>query len=1341
MKRREFIQGTVVAAVTTVLTPTGFLYSHKKKESTTPLEQAFRAPPASARPFTWWHWINGNVTREGITRDLEAMAEVGIGGFQAFSVDSGIPSGPADYLSPLWLELMDHAAREADRLGLEFDLHNCMGWSSSGGSWITPALSMQQIVWTEAFVEGGKAIRIKLKEPFKRLGYYRDAFVVAFPTVSGKNAPEQVPPRVTLNGNPVDAEAISGFGISSGIEVSSPRPTQPSYLTFAFDRSVLVRSLVINTSHLEHPTTSENTIIVEASDDGREYRKIAEVPALSNEEEIPVATALPSTQAPYFRLVIPLSLNVANVRWSASAGIPGWPGKANFPNSGYYPEVALAPSWEAKEVSDRAIAPDSVVDITQYLDEQGVLHWEAPDGHWTIVRLGHTTTGSTNRPAEGKGVGLECDKYNPEAFDFHFSYIMDQLWPSLQKLAKKGNLGMLVDSYEVNLQNWTQNFPQEFEQRRGYAIYRFLPVLTGRVVGSINTSERFLWDFRKTCADMMADHYQGKFVALCKEHNIISYTEPYNRSPFQQMEAGAEVDINMGEFWLKAPHFTPSIKVASSIQNMNGRQIVGAESFTGRPQYAKWQAYPFSMKAQGDFMFTQGLNRFIFHRYAHQPHPTAAPGMTMGPWGFHFDRTNTWFFQGKPWLAYISRCQYMLQQGVFVGDVLCFTGEEAPGDDISMGALRPDLPAGYDFQFIDTNILLHRVTIHEGDIVLPDGLRFRMLILPDKPFMTVAVARKLKELVSQGMILLGPRPGTIPTLTDYENAISEFDQRVEELWGPAEKSLPENKVGQGRVFAHRDIPTVLEALGIPPDFEYTSKSGDAPIHYIHRKLEEGHLYFVANRRRFEEDLVCTFRVSGYEPELWDADTGEAIPIKLYDVSDDRTSLPLHLGPAGSVLVVFRSPASPQRLLSIAHQGKTLVSAQNIAVNQQPYNPPIANDFTVSLWVKPETDEQLPKGLGAYEETTRYTACYPVYPPPGKDLFGEGHASFCLLVARNGVVVFEKEDENLLAGLLAPMPIASWTHFTVVYRGGIPTLYVNGEFVKAGEKSGKVVHPVVGQLVENKKLFYYDGDLSAPEVVDAPLSGAQIKALYTAGRPTSAHSVKVEPAKGTTAALLYWQNGEFTLKEAPGKDRRVLIRGLHEPRELNGPWTVTFPPGLGAPERITLSRLRSLHTHPADGVKYFSGTATYSQQFNASPALLADQKRVFLELGRVAVVAEIVLNGRTLGIVWKPPYRIDITETLKPGSNDLRVNVTTLWPNRLIGDEQLPVENEYQEQGPNGASIVALPAWYRKGQPKPAGGRITFSTWRHFNQGDPLLESGLIGPVIIRHASVKEIEAH
>lgn len=1319
-----------------IVTPSGILYSRRSPKKGE-LEKGFVHPPAGARPFTWWHWINGNVTKEGITRDLEAMAAVGLGGFQAFSADSGIPSGPAEYLTPLWIDLMRHAAEEANRLELEFDMHNCMGWSSSGGSWITPELSMQQLVWSEQFIRGGEPLAVRLKEPFRRMNYYRDAYVIAFPTPEGElGSLDGQMVRVTLEGREVELARLGDFTFTEMLTATSADSLGPGYLRYDFNVPFTARSVSVNAEAMDGRGAA---IVLEASDDGTNFRVVAELSELRGAVEIPAIAVFPDVTAAYFRLRLPEGLRLLNVRLSAAAGVNDWLYKANYPHLGrYYPEIELEAAVNERGVAPGAVDPGRVIDLTDRMNENGELNWEPPPGHWTILRFGHTTTGVTNRPAEGRGWGLECDKYSAAAFEFHFYYMLDHLQSVRQALANDGSFGMLIDSHEVDVQNWTKLLPEEFGRRRGYDLLHYLPALAGRMVVNANTTERFLWDFRRTCADMMTDHYQGRFTELCSRHGIVSYTEPYNRSPFEQMQAGAKMDVNLGEFWLRAPHFVHSLKLAASIQNLNGRQIVAAEAYTGRPQYAKWQSFPYAMKAQGDFMMTRGLNRFIFHRYAHQPHPTASPGMTMGQWGFHFERTNTWFHQGKQWLEYLSRCQYVLQQGVFVGDILCFTGEEAPGDDISMGALRPHLPEGYDFQFVNREVLLDRVEVVDGEIRLPDGLSFRLLLLPDKQHMTMPVLSKLAELVAGGMVLVGPRPLTQPTLAGLESEETAFRDLTAALWGKVVSGEVDRKVEKGRVLSGLPLVEVVDRLGWRPDFYYTSRSGSARVHFIHRRIADGHIYFLANRNRWAEEIVAEFRLDGYAPDLWDTDTGTIRPLRVFHNRGGSITVPLHLGPAQSVLLIFRPVGTRNEVVALLKEGEWLLPTVHYATDKD--NEPTVShtSFTVSFWIKPETDEVLPKRPGHFGETTRHLSSYPIYAPPGAELFGPGHATLCVSVARNGVAVFEKEGEDLSAVLVEHMPLSSWIHLALVYVDGRPLLYLNGILMARGEPSAKVVHPVVGAEYPNDKLYAFDGEMSRPKLLGRAVDEAGIMEMYRAGYPNVIAPASPAPLALTASSYLFWENGEYEFRSTAGENTSIEIVDIAEPQVLVGPWTVLFPKNLGAPERIELNRLTSLHLHSVPGVKYFSGTASYRQQFIIDEGNPDPAERIFLDLGRIAVIAEVVVNAQIVGTLWKPPYLIDITQIVAAGVNELEVRVTNLWPNRLIGDEQLPVEDPFGEFRSTGAGILELPGWYRDGREKPVGGRVSFATWRHFDKDSPLLESGLIGPVSLRRAVVRKI---
>ncbi|MEI6950086.1 glycosyl hydrolase [Paraflavisolibacter sp. H34] len=1349
MDRRSFLKKAGTAGLVTLITPTAIVHALRNNPESS-LLAAFKNPPPAAKPYTWWHWMNGNVTREGITLDLEALKRVGIGGVQCFNVGAGIPKGPVDYLGTEWVELTKHAISEAGRLGLEFDMHNCPGWSSTGGPWITPELSMQQVVWSETVVKGGQPLSVQLPKPFIKLDFYRDTLVLAYPTLAGEERTlAEMGVKVSSQEGAVDGRLLGSADFSSYV------PLRPAggqgYLLFEFPQPFEARSVAVYSTMpagTVSPAGASNLLVLEASDDGRSFRKVAEFRRVGNNLEMPATSSFTPVKAKYYRLLATQELQVAGVRLSAAARLPGWTAKANFPGAGGSGNSGVsqaAASLEAVPAAS-AIDPATVLDLTSYMDKEGKLNWTAPAGNWTVLRFGHTAIGRKNNAAPESGAGLECDKYSRAAYDFHFNKMFENLLPALKELAGKSKVGLLVDSYEVGLQNWTPGMPQEFQKRRGYSFIHYLPALTGRIVGSTDTTERFLWDLRRTHADLMADNYHGYFAELCRRHGILAYTEPYNNGPFDQLEVGSKVDINMGEFWIRGTHFYPSVKLAASIahvygQRLGGHQIVGAESFTGDAFHSKWQEHPYVMKAQGDFMYTKGLNRFIFHRYAHQPHPTAFPGMTMGPWGFHFDRTNTWFEKAGPWLQYSARCQSILQQGRFVADLMYFTGEETPGEDISMlGAPDPAPPAGYDFDFVNREALLTRLSIKGGRIVLPDGLSYRLLVLPPVKVMSLEVLRQLHRLVRQGMVLVGPPPERTPGLAGHRNGDAELQRLVHELWGDLEGVKDKSQtVGAGQVFYGMPLQKVLDRLQLKPDFEFTSRSGDAPVNFIHRSVDDSEVYFVANRRRTVEEVVAAFRVTGKKPELWNADTGEVVPVAVYDVRQGRTFIPLQLDPSGSCFVVFREPLPPKRVVSVEKDGKPLVSTYALPVVRPGRFAHVTNNFTIATWIKPETEENFAGSFGR----NRGPASNVFYPIEAEKVYGKDHVACGLLAARNGFMVYERGAGSPTNLLTVPLPLSGWTHVALVYRNGAPLLYVDGRLVQEGVASGKIVHPGLREATQDSLSWFFEGDMTEPELFSEVLSADRIGQLKAKGTPLPQGPLPVQPATSGKGGFLFWKNGRYTLRHPSGPATTLPVEGLGQPTELQGSWTVSFPPGLGAPAQVVLPRLASLHRHAEEGVKYFSGTATYTKKFTVPASALAAGRSLFLDLGRVEVMAEVTVNGKPLGMLWKPPFLVDITGAARAGENVLEVQVTNLWPNRLIGDEQLPEENVYGAPTGSGAAgamgaIKQLPDWYREGRPKPSGGRVTFSTWKHFSKESPLLESGLLGPVLLRSAVQKTV---
>jgi hypothetical protein len=584
------------------------------------------------------------------------------------------------------------------------------------------------------------------------------------------------------------------------------------------------------------------------------------------------------------------------------------------------------------------------------------------------------------------------------------------------------------------------------------------------------------------------------------------------------------------------------------------------------------------------------------------------------------------------------------------------------------------------------------------------------------------------------VLVVHSRPDRTPGLTNYPDCDTELKGIVAELWGDLDGvASTSRKFGKGRVFFAADLTPVLHEINLPPDFAFQS-GADAPIHWIHRRAGDADIYFIANRRRRSENLLCRFRVNGKQPEFWDAATGEIAKAPIYEAGNGTVSVPLRLDPAGSVFVVFRSPAAQRPVRDVVHDKTGTVLRAEPPIGGIP-RVLTADNFTISVWVKPDMDMVVPRieggGMRGGADSGRINPTFVVYPPVSES---PSSSSTCgLAVGRNGVAIYERTSGNPAPVFAAALPIAGWTHVAVIYRYGVPSLYLDGESVGHGSKSRQIVRPILWDSKDAPMDFM--GQSTIPELIPEAIDDARLQQIVAAGLPAPEEPVACEPAPGPRPAMRFWQDGQYLLRDSSGRETPIWVTGAGKPVEIATPWTVKFPPNLGAPPEITLAQLKSLHRHDQDGVKYFSGTAKYGNRFQAPADFKSPGRRLYLDLGRVEVIAEVKVNGKLVANLWKFPFRADITDAVRVGDNELEIEVTNLWPNRLIGDEQNPAEHEYAS--PTGA-ISAIPEWYASGKPKPAGPRIAFSTWKWYSKDDPLLESGLLGPVCLRTAIIKEV---
>jgi len=1209
------------------------------------LAAGFAHPPDSAKPYTWWHWMNGNVTKAGITADLEAMKRIGVGGAQIFNVDLGIPAGPVKFMSPEWLEMIRHATQEAGRLGLELGIQNCAGWSTGGGPWITPENAMQSVTTSEVRVNGPKAFSGVLPQPPSKLKFYRDIAVFAFRTPEGENADvKSLSPKVTASIANANGGCLLDGDAKTSVMLPKPQPGRPQFVQLEFSQPFTARSIVLAFV----PGTRACGGVLQVSDDGQSFRDLRTF-TLPERATAPLTLTLGDApvRARFYRAVF----NTADM-WTKSIAVTEFQPSPRLRIEGFeYKSVSGVVSVSSSAVGDSAAAPlvvrrDDLVDLSARLKPDGRLDWDVPAGDWTILRLGYTPTGKNNHPAPPEATGPEVDKLSREALDTHWAGIVKPVLDAAGLMAGKSLNNILVDSYEAENQNWTPKFREEFQKRRGYDPLPFLPALTGRVVDSPAVSERFLWDFRRTISDLFAENFFGHFQALCHQAGLTISVEPYG-GPFDPLEAGALADIPMGEFWAGIERLHDSPKLAATIGHIYGRKVIASESFTAAPgKQGRWQDDPYSLKTLGDLVFCQGVNRLTFHRYAMQPwtEPARVPGMTMGPWGMHFDRTNTWWDQGTAWLKYLTRCQYLLQQGRFVADAAYFHNESAPSamnggnPELPTRAIYPGLPAGYDYDGVNT-LVLKTAVIENGELVLKSGMRYRVLILSaSNRAMTPELLGLLRGFVAAGLTLIGPPPSASPSLSGYPGCDAEVKKLAAEMWGDCDgKTVTEHRFGEGRVVWGQTMAQVFATLDLKPDFEYATDQG-SQLAFIHRLDGNADIYFVSNQRERFDTLDCAFRVSGKIPELWNAETGCIENAPVWREENGRTILPLSFDPAGSIFVVFRNKTSGD-----GH----LVSAKYATSDG--------------------SDGPLPKPV--------------------------------ILTA-----IYESVDDGRgwdVRAALTPLLSERILKITVDCKtfGGDPAPLHYKQLRLEYSYHGRVTKMIVP---ENQTLEIDCSTARNEPPVFGMSAGPDGKLMLRTSSP-----------------------GVAELKTASGQTRKIEVTRVPKPVEASGPWTLNFPSNWGAPARITLPQLISWTEYPDSGVKYFSGTATYVKEVSIPEETFGKGNALWLNLGEVKNFAEVSINGKPLGILWKPPFRVDITGAAKPGKNTLEIRVTNLWPNRLIGDEQLPPDCEWTNAG----SLKKWPQWLLEGKPSPTG-RLTFTTWHLWKKDDVLLPSGLLGPVTI-----------
>ena len=621
---------------------------------------------------------------------------------------------------------------------------------------------------------------------------------------------------------------------------------------------------------------------------------------------------------------------------------------------GVYPLHLLREDFSG-DGNELAIKKEEIIDLTAYFKD-GKLEWNAPEGNWTIVRYGYTCTGARTSTNSDGWSGLSVDHLSPKAFEVFSNTVIVPLIKAAQSVGNSVKF-LQTDSWEMGLVNWTDNFPAEFKKFRGYDIRQFMPVLAGRIVGSREESDRFLHDFRQTVGDCVAEYHYQLFYNVAHQYGMGIHPEsggPHS-APVDALKVMAISDFPQGEFWAVAnTHRIKdderlSVKQSACVAHTNGKRFVAAEGPTSiGPQ---WERSPKDLKANIDRIFCSGVNRIVWHTFTSSPKEFGQPGNEYFA-GTHLNPNVTWWKQSKDFIRYLDRSCYMLQQGLYVADVLYYYGDDVP-NFVFLKEDYPELKFGFDWDKCSKEVILNRVSFDGEKIVLPDGMSYKVLVLAPEKSIDLNVLKKIELFVNAGMTVVAPRPEKASGLSGFPESDRELKIIAERLWGKIDgKNVIENKVGKGKVIWGLDINEVLEHMKVQPDFAFKSTQAKTALDYIHRTTNDQEIYFVVNRfarkgiddfefrylttppDRFEQ-VIASFRVTGKIPTLWNPKTGEMSDILTYKEEAGRTLIPLNLEPDGSAFVVFRNSVDKRHIVAIEKDGKSFFPENQIEAKEFP----------------------------------------------------------------------------------------------------------------------------------------------------------------------------------------------------------------------------------------------------------------------------------------------------------------------------------------------------------------------------------------------------------------------
>lgn len=780
------------------------------------LESGFANPAEKVQTSVYWYWISGNISEEGVKKDLYSMKEAGIN--RAFIGNIGLegihtPYKTVPFYSEEWWKILHAALKTATELGIEIGIFNSPGWSQSGGPWVKPEQAMRYLASVKAEVSGGKQVEVVLAKPDKD---FQDVKVIAFPSVGKRATRLSAANTQVTSATPLQNLNSLIDGDKETAMLFTEKSEKPVAIDFRTDEPFTLRSLQIFPAC--QPIQTNARLLVK---ENGAYRMLSDFKIdrfnanlnVGFEPYAPVVISIPAMTASEFRLEL---TNVAPGTGLAEVEF------SSLPAVERYPEKTLAkmfqtplPYWHEYQwpVQPEAGDPSLVIDPGQVLDISAFLQgdrlvWKAPVGEWTVLRTGMLPTGVTNSPADPEATGLEIDKMSRKHVEAHFEAFMGEIYRRIPAEDRTCWKVVVQDSYETGGQNFTDGFLSEFQARYGYDPLPFLPVYEGYVVKSEDQSDRFLWDLRRLIADKIAYDYVGGLRDVCHKYGLTTWLENYGHwgFPGEFLQYGGQSDEIGGEFWSFGDLGNIENRAASSCGHIYGKQKISAESFTsgGTP----FSCYPAMMKQRGDRFFTEGINNTLLHVYISQPSEEREPGMNAW-FSSEFNRLNTWYPQMDLFTSYLKRVNYMLQQGLNIADVAYFIGEDAPK---MTGIVEPELPKGYQFDYINAEVIERDLFVKDGLLTLPHGTQYRILVLPKLETMRPELLAKIGKLIEDGAVVLGPAPKRSPSGESFQTADGQVKKLADVLWSGLDgRNVKAAKRGKGGIAVWYDNGRSLEA--------------------------------------------------------------------------------------------------------------------------------------------------------------------------------------------------------------------------------------------------------------------------------------------------------------------------------------------------------------------------------------------------------------------------------------------------------------------------------------------------------------------------------------------------